>query len=146
MHEFRTLLANFLRQNHWTQQHLAGLLDADQATVSRWLSGRVQMGGDTLAKLLSLVPDEQKSVLLETYLRDQIPEGCDYLVKLSAVGVENSRLKPQTIPEPDFPKAMEPQLKRRLVFFAHIAMGSPDVRKLIDVVYKLVSRGKSLQS
>jgi transcriptional regulator with XRE-family HTH domain len=142
MHEFRTLLATFLRQNHWTQQHLAGLLDADQATVSRWLSGRVQMGGDTLAKLLSLVPDGQKSVLLETYLRDQIPEGCDYLVNLSPVGADTARLKPQPLAEPEFPKAMDPQLKRRLVFFSNLAMGSPDVRKLIDVVYKLASRGK----
>jgi hypothetical protein len=100
------------------------------------------MGGDTLAKLLSLVPDGQKSVLLETYLRDQIPEGCDYLVNLSPVGADSARLKPQPLAEPEFPKAMDPQLKRRLVLFSNLAMGSPDVRKLIDVVYKLASRGK----
>jgi transcriptional regulator with XRE-family HTH domain len=142
MHEFRTLLAKYLRENHWTQQHLAGLLDADQATVSRWLSGRVQMGRETLSKLLTLVPDSQKSVLLETYLRDQIPDGCGYLVNLSAVGGDAERLKPNPALEPEFPKAMDPQLRRRLVFFSRMAMGSPDIRKLIDVVYKLASKGK----
>jgi riboflavin biosynthesis pyrimidine reductase len=43
MHEFRTLLTKFLRENHWTQQKLAGQLDADQATVSRWLSGTADL-------------------------------------------------------------------------------------------------------
>lgn len=143
MHEFRTLLAKYLRENHWTQQHLAGLLDADQATVSRWLSGRVQMGGETLSKLISIVPDEQKSVLLESFLRDHIPDGCDYLVNLSAVGGDKARLKPNPLAEPDFPKTMDPQLKRRLVFFSNMAMKSPDIRKLIDVVYKLASKGKA---
>jgi predicted transcriptional regulator len=143
MHEFRTLLAKYLRENHWTQQHLAGLLDADQATVSRWLSGRVQMGGETLSKLIAVVPDEQKSLLLEAYLRDQIPEGCDYLVNLSSVGADKARMKPAISAEPEFPRSMDPQLRRRLVFFSNMAMSSPDIRKLIDVVYKLASRGKA---
>ena len=142
MHEFRTLLAKYLRENHWTQQHLAGLLDADQATVSRWLSGRVQMGRETLSKLLALVPDNQKSVLLETYLKDQIPDGFDYLVNLSAVEGDSARLKPNPSTEPEFPSSMDPGLRRRLVFFSQMAMGSPDIRKLIDVVYKLASKGK----
>ena len=86
MHEFRTLLTKYLRENHWTQQRLAGQLDADQATVSRWLSGRVQMGGSTLEKLLALVPAGQKGLLLEAYLRDQIPQGTEHLVDLKAVG------------------------------------------------------------
>lgn len=100
------------------------------------------MGSETLAKLIEQVPDSQKSLLLETFLRDQIPEGCEYLVNLSAVGEERARMKPAA-GEPDFPKSMDPQLRRRLVFFSQMAMGSPDIRKLIDVVYKLASRGKA---
>ncbi len=142
MHEFRTLLAKFLRETNWTQQHLAGQLDADQATVSRWLSGRVQMGGQTLQKLLALVPEERRSELLEAYLRDQIPAGFEYLVDLKPVGEDAARLKPAVSTEPEFPKSIEPELKRRLVFFTKLAMGSPEVRKLLDVIYKLATRGK----
>lgn len=142
MHEFRTLLTKFLRENHWTQQKLAGQLDADQATVSRWLSGRVQMGGATLEKLLELVPPGQKGVLLEAYLRDQIPSGCDHLVSLNPAGEVAESSKPKNGGDPEFPKTMDPELRKRLVFMSHLAMNSPDVRKIIDVVYKLASKGK----
>jgi len=64
------------------------------------------------------------------------------LVNLSSVGEERARLKPSS-PEPEFPKSMDPQLKRRLIFFSQMAMSSPDIRKLIDVVYKLASKGKA---
>ncbi len=142
MHEFRTLLTKFLRENHWTQQRLASQLDADQATVSRWLSGRVQMGGPTLERLLTLVPAGQKGVLLEAYLRDQIPGGCDHLVDLKPTGEVSEASKPKTGAEPEFPKTMDPELRKRLVYVSHLAMNSPDVRKLIDVVYKLANKGK----
>jgi len=142
MHEFRTLLTKFLRENHWTQQKLAGQLDADQATVSRWLSGRVQMGTTTLEKLLTLVPAGQKGVLLEAFLRDQIPQGCDHLIELKPAGASAEALKPKPPGEPEFPKTMDPDLRRRLVFMANLAMNSPDVRKLVDIVFKLANKGK----
>ena len=142
MHEFRTLLTKFLRENHWTQQRLAGLLDADQATVSRWLSGRVQMGGSTLEKLLSLVPGGQKGLLLEAYLRDQVPQGCEHLVDLKPLGAAAEAAKPRGTDEPEFPKVMDPELRRKLVFISNMAMNSPDVRKLIDIIFKLANKAR----
>jgi transcriptional regulator with XRE-family HTH domain len=143
MHQFRTLLSKFLRETNWTQQHLASQLDADQATVSRWLSGRVQMGGQTLKKLLTLLPDDRKSELLEAYLRDQIPAGFEYLVDLKPTVESDNSLKPKASELAELPKTMDPDLRKRLVYFAQIAMNSPEVRKLIDVVFKLTSKGKA---
>lgn len=143
MHEFRTLLIKVIRENRWTQNQLAGKLNADQATVSRILSGRVQMKSTTLGKLLKVVPTEQRGLLLEAYLRDEIPNGCDHLVELKSATGEGVILEDSDDEtSPEFPKTIDAELKKRLVFMSNVAINSPDVRKVIDVVYRLVNKGR----
>ena len=143
MHEFRTLLIRLLKENQWTQNQLAAKLGADQATVSRILSGRVHMKSKTLGKLLKVVAPEQKGPLLEAYLRDEIPNGCDHLVELkSATGEGLHSEDSNDGSHPEFPKTIESELKKRLVFMSNIAINSPDVRKVIEVVYRLVNKSR----
>lgn len=143
MHEFRTLLIRFIKENQWTQNQLAAKLNADQATVSRILSGRVQMKSKTLGKLLKVVPPEQKGPLLEAYLRDEIPSGCEHLVDLkSATGEGPHSEDVNDENHPEFPKTIDAELKKRLVFMSNVAINSPDVRKVIEVVYRLVNKSR----
>ena len=149
MHRFRTVLSIFLRENNWTQQHLASLLDADQATVSRWLSGRVEMGGSTLQRLLSEVPAESRATMLEAYMRDCIPEGFEDLIQFApnhAAATSNASHADSTAnegPESKFPELLDPELKKRLVYFAKMATRSPDVRKLLDVMYRMSNKRRA---
>ena len=148
MHRFRTVLSIFLRENNWTQQHLAGLLDADQATVSRWLSGRVEMGSSTLQRLLSEIPAESRATMLEAYMRDCIPEGFEDLIQFapnpSAASISAHADKGENEgPESKFPELLDPELKKRLVYFAKMATRSPDVRKLLDVMYRISNKKRA---
>ena len=146
MHRFRTVLAQFLRENNWTQQHLANRLDADQATVSRWLSGRVEMGGSTLQRLLGEIPIEHRSAVLEAYLLDRVPEGFEDLVQLVPANVSDLQkhaAEGHGEHEPKFPEPLEPELRKRLVYFAQLATRSPDTRKLLDAVYRLATKKKN---
>ena len=148
MHRFRTVLSIFLRENNWTQQHLANLLDADQATVSRWLSGRVEMGGSTLQRLLSEIPAESRAAMLEAYMRDCIPEGFEDLIHFApnphaASAAIHSDTDAHEGPESKFPEMLDPELKKRLVYFAKMATRSPDVRKLMDVMYRIANKKRA---
>ncbi|MEI6871687.1 MAG: helix-turn-helix transcriptional regulator [Verrucomicrobiota bacterium] len=148
MHRFRTVLSIFLRENNWTQQHLAGLLDADQATVSRWLSGRVEMGSSTLQRLLSEIPAESRATMLEAYMRDCIPEGFEDLIQFapnpSAASISaHADTGENEGPESKFPELLDPELKKRLVYFAKMATRSPDVRKLLDVMYRISNKKRA---
>ena len=118
MHEFRTLLAAILRENLWTQHHLAGQLNTDQATVSRWLSGRVPMSMNHIGKLLSVIPENQKGTLLKAFLQDQIPPHCGHLITVKTTD-------------------LTPDMKRNLVFVSELSMRSPNVRKIADLIYKI---------
>lgn len=144
MHRFRTVLSKFLRENNWTQQQLASRLDADQATVSRWLSGRVEMGASSLQRLLVEIPLEHRTSLLEAYLRDCIPDGFEDLVNITPANPADIKDHGDAhkAGEPKFPEPLEPELRKRLVYFAHMVTRSPDVRKLLDVVYRLASKKK----
>ncbi len=149
MHRFRTVLSIFLRENNWTQQHLAGLLDADQATVSRWLSGRVEMGSSTLQRLLSEIPAESRATMLEAYMRDCIPEGFEDLIQFApnhsaaANSAAYADKGENEGPESKFPELLDPELKKRLVYFAKMATRSPDVRKLLDVMYRISNKKRA---
>ena len=145
MHRFRTVLSKFIRENNWTQQQLASRLDADQATVSRWLSGRVEMGASSLQRLLAEIPLEHRSLMLEAYLRDCVPEGFEELVQITPANPSTlaEYSDSHKADEPKFPEPLEPELRKRLVYFAHMVTRSPDVRKLLDVVYRLASKKKA---
>ena len=141
MHEFRTLLAAILQQNLWTQQHVAGRLNTDQATVSRWLSGRVPMSMQHIGRLISIIPEEQKGPLLKAFLQDQIPSGCGHLIAVQTTGAIAPELTGNPVPE--FPKDLTPDMKRNLVFISELAVRSPNVRKIADLIYRIGNNVKS---
>lgn len=142
MHEFRTLLAAILRENLWTQHHLAGQLNTDQATVSRWLSGRVPMSMNHIGKLLSVIPENQKGTLLKAFLQDQIPPHWGHLITVKTTGAVAPELA-ETNQMPEFPTDLTPDMKRNLVFVSELSMRSPNVRKIADLIYKIGHNIKS---
>ena len=142
-HLFRTLLSRFLKETGWTQQNLADRLGTDQATVSRWLSGRVEVSSEAVSKLLHIAPPERRSELLEAFLRDRIPSELEHLVDLRPVDLPAGQIPLKQSTGPEFPEVVDTNLKRRLVFFCHLALQSPEVRKLIDLVYRLANGKRS---
>lgn len=141
-HKFRVLLATFLKDNGWTQQNLADKLDTDQATVSRWLSGRVEVSAEAVQKLLEVVPEGRRSELLEAYLKDKVPQGMEHYIQLGIVESPVAPLPRLSSEAPEFPEVLDASLKKRLVFFCNLALQSAEVRKLIDLVYRLASSKK----
>lgn len=137
-HLFRTLLSRFLKENEWTQQNLADRLETDQATVSRWLSGRVEVSAEAIQRLVQIVPAEHRSVLMEAYLRDRIPEGLEHLVDLRPTTVSSEHPPIKQLKGPEFPEVADVNLKRRLVFLCHLALQSPEIRKVVDLLYRLI--------
>ena len=142
-HLFRTLLSRFLKETGWTQQNLADRLGTDQATVSRWLSGRVEVSSEAMGKLLHIAPPERRSELLEAFLRDRIPTDLEHLIELRPVKLPEGHVPLKQSSGPEFPEVVDTSLKRRLVFFCHLALQSPEVRKLIDLVFKLANGRRS---
>jgi hypothetical protein len=142
-HLFRTLLSRFLKETGWTQQNLADRLGTDQATVSRWLSGRVEVSSEAVSKLLHIAPPERRSELLEAFLRDRIPTDLEHLIELRPVSLPAGHVPLMQTSGPEFPEVVDTNLKRRLVFFCHLALQSPEVRKLIDLVFKLANGRRS---
>jgi transcriptional regulator with XRE-family HTH domain len=142
-HLFRTLLSRFLKEAGWTQQNLADRLGTDQATVSRWLSGRVEISSEAVSKLLHVAPPERRSELLEAFLRDRIPPDLDHLVELRPSTVPSGQIPLRHATGPEFPEVVDTNLKKRLVFFCHLALQSPEVRKLIDLVFRLANGKRS---
>jgi transcriptional regulator with XRE-family HTH domain len=142
-HLFRTLLSRFLKETGWTQQNLADRLGTDQATVSRWLSGRVEVSSEAMGKLLHIAPPERRSELLEAFLRDRIPTELEHLIELRTVKLPEGHVPLKQSSGPEFPEVVDTNLKRRLVFFCHLALQSPEVRKLIDLVFKLANGRRS---
>jgi transcriptional regulator with XRE-family HTH domain len=142
-HLFRTLLSRFLKETGWTQQNLADRLGTDQATVSRWLSGRVEVSSEAVSKLLHIAPPERRSELLEAFLRDRIPPDLDHLVELRPSKVPAGQIPLRHSTGPEFPEVVDTNLKRKLVFFCHLALQSPEVRKLIDLVFRLANGKRS---
>jgi len=142
MYEFRTLLAAIIEENLWTQQYLAEQLNANQGTISRWLSGRVPMSRNHIGKLISIIPENQKGNLLKAFLQDQIPPEYGHLITLKTTGLgppEGTEKKPL----PEFLKNLTPDLRRNLVFVSELAMRSPNVRKIADLIYKIGNNIKS---
>jgi transcriptional regulator with XRE-family HTH domain len=142
-HLFRTLLSRFLKEAGWTQQNLADRLGTDQATVSRWLSGRVEVSSEAVSKLLHSAPPERRSELLEAFLRDKIPADLEHLVELRPANLPSNHAPLKQATGPEFPEVVDTNLKRRLVFFCHLALQSPEVRKLIDLVFRLANGKRS---
>ena len=142
-HLFRTLLSRFIKETGWTQQNLADRLGTDQATVSRWLSGRVEVSSEAVSKLLHIAPPERRSELLEAFLRDRIPSELEHLVELRPVNLPAGQIPLKQSTGPEFPEVVDTNLKRRLVFFCHLALQSPEVRKLIDLVFRLANGKRS---
>jgi transcriptional regulator with XRE-family HTH domain len=142
-HLFRTLLSSFLKEAGWTQQNLADRLGTDQATVSRWLSGRVEVSSEAVSKMLQITPPERRSEMLEAFLRDRIPSGLEHLVELRPADLPVGHLPLKHSAGPEFPEVVDVNLKRRLVFFCHLALQSPEVRKLIDLVFRLANGKRS---
>jgi len=136
MHEFRTLLTAILQENLWNQHYLAGQLNTDQATISRWLSGRAPMSVSHLGKLLSIIPENQKANLLKAFLKDQIPSECVHLITLNTSGLVSPEPTEKN-PVPEFPKNLTPDLRRNLVFVSELAIRSPNVRKIADLIFKI---------
>jgi hypothetical protein len=137
---FRTYLADVLRTHDWTQQHLANLLDTDQASVSRWISGRSVPDKRSLGILLKVLPAKHRGHLLASYLMDMIPEGCEGAVSLNAQ--EGEGWEP-AVRGPEFPAHIEPELKKHLVFFTNLASQSHDVRRVLSILYALLSERKT---
>lgn len=136
---FRTYLADILRSHDWTQQHLANLLDTDQASVSRWISGRSVPDKRSLGILLKVLPAKHRGHLLASYLRDMIPDGCEGAVQLKAV--EGEGWEPASR-GPEFPGHIEPELKKHLVYFTNLASHSHDIRRMLSILYALLSERK----
>lgn len=144
MSRFRTYLSDVLSKNDWTQQHLAGLLDTDQASVSRWISGRSVPDRKSLGALLRVLPQSSRGPLLSAYLMDLVPDGCENAVTVTHNGLSKGGDLPSG---PEFPSHIEPNLKKQLVYFAKLASGSHEVRRLISLLHGLLTKkgGKLLK-
>lgn len=138
MSRFRTYLSDVLSKNDWTQQHLAGLLDTDQASVSRWISGRSVPDRKSLGALIRVLPQTTRGPLLAAYLMDLVPDGCESTVSVSHNGA--SKQGSADAGGPEFPSHIEPNLKKQLVYFAKMASGSHEVRRLISLLHGLLTK------
>jgi transcriptional regulator with XRE-family HTH domain len=140
MHRFRTSLTQLIQEQGWTQQGFAQRLGTDPANVSRWLSGKSSPDSSTVGKILESLPEEYQSDLLSAYLKDQIPNRFDSVVKIEAV--EGGRLRSLDA-EPELPEALSPELKKQVVYFARLALRWPEVRRILDLFYQVAHRNKS---
>lgn len=138
MSRFRTYLSDVLSKNDWTQQHLAGLLDTDQASVSRWISGRSVPDKKSLGALIRVLPQTTRGPLLAAYLMDLVPDGCESTVSVSHNG--GAKHASADAGGPEFPSHIEPNLKKQLVYFAKMASGSHEVRRLISLLHGLLTK------
>jgi len=80
---------------------------------------------------------------LEAFLRDRIPTDLEHLIELRPANLPSGHVPLKQSSGPEFPEVVDTNLKRRLVFFCHLALQSPEVRKLIDLVFKLANGRRS---
>lgn len=75
---------------------------------------------------------------------DLVPDGCENTVTVSHNG-SSKNTEPSGGPE--FPSHIEPNLKKQLVYFAKLASGSHEVRRLISLLHGLLTKkgGKLLK-
>ncbi len=137
MYRFRTALTQLIHDQGWTQQNFAHLLNTDPANISRWLSGKSAPDSSTVGKILLALPEEFRSDLLTAYLKDQIPERFDTMVKVEAVAGGKIRTSDE---QPELPEAMTPTLKKQVVYFAKLALRMPEVRRILDLFYQVANR------
>jgi len=140
MHRFRTSLSQLLDEQGWTQQGFAHRLGTDPANVSRWLSGKSAPDSNTVGKILEALPEEFQSDMLTAYLKDQVPERFEPVVKIEAIS--GGKLRPSDA-GPDLPEALSPELKKQIVYFSKLALRWPEVKKLIESFYAVAHRSKS---
>lgn len=140
MHRFRTSLTQLIHEQGWTQQGFANRLGTDPANVSRWLSGKSSPDSSTVGKILESLPEEYQSDLLSAYLKDQIPERFDSVVRIESI--EGGRLRAPSA-DPELPEALSPELKKQVVYFARLALRWPEVRRILDLFYQVAHRNKS---
>ena len=67
----------------------------------------------------------------------------EHLIELRPVNLHSGHVPLNQSVGPEFPEVVDTNLKRRLVFFCHLALQSPEVRKLIDLVFKLANGRRS---
>jgi transcriptional regulator with XRE-family HTH domain len=140
MHRFRTSLTQLIQEQGWTQQGFAHRLGTDPANVSRWLSGKSSPDSSTVGKILESLPEEYQSDLLSAYLKDQIPQRFDSMVRIESI--EGGRLRSLDA-EPELPEALSPELKKQVVYFSRLALRWPEVRRILDLFYQVAHRNKS---
>ena len=140
MHRFRTSLTQLIQEQGWTQQGFAHRLGTDPANVSRWLSGKSSPDSSTVGKILESLPEEYQSDLLSAYLKDQIPQRFDSVVRIESI--ECGKLRSPDA-EPELPEALSPELKKQVVYFARLALRWPEVRRILDLFYQVAHRSKS---
>jgi hypothetical protein len=76
---------------------------------------------------------------------DLVPDGCESTVSVSHNGA--SKHGGADSGGPEFPSHIEPNLKKQLVYFAKLASGSHEVRRLISLLHGLLTKkgGKLLK-
>lgn len=138
---------DWLRKSGRTQADLAGVGGVDRANVSRWQSGQSKPDREIIANLINELPVAEATGLLVAWLKDSVPEGGAGLVQIVAAEAEAS----QTMVREDFqragqrlfPAGMSADLQERLLFFGHLAVGNPDIRRILDLCYQLARRGEA---
>lgn len=69
---------------HGTIQQLANVTDIAEGTLSRLLVGHNRPDARNLKALCKALPEDEVAALLEAHLLDQVPEGYEHLVRVSA--------------------------------------------------------------
>lgn len=119
-----------------SQLELARLAGVDAANVSRWLRGQSKPDREAVAKLTEILPKQEAAELVCAWLRDQMPKYAQDLVEvrpLAPAAIDD-------VPANGFPEGISGELRKRLIFFAKLAIQNPDIRKILDVCYKAAKR------
>jgi transcriptional regulator with XRE-family HTH domain len=139
MHRFRNSLAQLIAQLGLTQQGFAKQLGTDPANVSRWLSGKSVPDSETIGRILECLPEQYRSDMLTAYLKDQIPNRFESLVKIEPLEGGKIRIEDEG---PDLPPNLGPEPRKQIIYLAHMALRWQEVRKLLDVVYTMALKGR----
>ena len=125
-----------------TQLELARLAGVDAANVSRWLRGQSRPDREAIAKLTEVLPRQEAANLLCAWMRDLMPKYAQDLVEVRTIPTAVSEEPTCT----GFPEGISAELRKRLIFFAKLAVQNPDIRKILDVCYKAAKRANNHRS
>lgn len=136
-------LRDWLKRNDTSQVAFARTCGVAPGNVSRWLSGSSRPDREVAETLCSILPENEAREFLIAWTKDTLPKGSEKFIRIQAQD-DNSRstLREEHRGAVDrlWPEGISRELRERLIYFSHLAVEFPEIRKILDVCYEAAKR------